>query len=124
MESTQLVLFNEIHVQKVCGQPVTSLVNEQKIRFPRDEEGNVDVKNCQYGTNNQPKKSTFKYEQEGRFFLGVAKIESNNGMITCKQFPVSDYSGKKRSKQIQQLDLLHLLHIVRYLQKGGGGNKA
>ena len=63
---------------------MTSLVNEHNIWFPRDEEGNVDVKNGQYGTNNQPKKATFKYEQEGRFFLGVAKIESKNGKITGK----------------------------------------
>ena len=74
---------------------MTSKVNEHNIRFPRDEEGNVDVKNGQYGTNNQPKKATFKYEQEGRFCLGVAKIESKNGTITGKRCPVFDYSGKK-----------------------------
>ena len=28
------------------------------------------------------------------------------------------------SKQRQELDSFQLLHIVRYLQKGGGGNKA
>ena len=26
----------------------------------------------------------FKYEKEGRFYLGVAKFESFNGKITCK----------------------------------------
>ena len=41
------------------------------------------------------KKATFKYEQEGRFCLGVAKIESKNGTITGKRCPVSDYSGKQ-----------------------------
>ena len=45
----------------MCGPPVTSKMNEHNIRFPRDEEGNVDVKNGLYGTNNQPKKATFKY---------------------------------------------------------------
>ena len=64
---TQLVFFDEIHIQQMFGPSVTSLVNEHNIRFPRDEEGNVDVKNGQYGTNNQPKKATFKYEQERRF---------------------------------------------------------
>ena len=82
LTSTQLVFFDEIHIQKMCGPHVTSLVNKHNIRFPRDEEGNVDVKNVQYGTNNQPKKFTFRYEQEGRFCLGVAKIESKNGKIT------------------------------------------
>ena len=74
---------------------MTSKVNKQNIRFPRDEEGNVDVKNCQYGTKNQPKKATFKCEQERRFYLGVAKIESNNGNITGKRCPVFYYKNKK-----------------------------
>ena len=30
----------------------------------------------------------------------------------------------QRRKQRQQLESFHLLHIVRYLQKGGEGNKA
>ena len=74
---------------------MTSKVNEHNIRFPRDEEGNIDIKNGEYGTNNQPKNSTFKYEQEGRFWLSAAKIESKNGTKTGKQCPVFDYSGKK-----------------------------
>ena len=74
---------------------MTSKVNKHNIRFPRDEEGNIDVKNGEYDTNNQPKKATFKYEQEGRFCLGVAKIESKNGTITGKRCPVFDYSGGK-----------------------------
>ena len=74
---------------------MTRKVNEHNIRFPRDEKGNVDDKNGQYGTNNQPKKATFKYEQEGRFCLGVANIESNNGKITGKRCPVFDYTNKK-----------------------------
>ena len=72
---------------------MTILVNKQNIWFQRNEEGNVDVKNCQYGTNNQPKNPTFKYEQEGRFCLDVAKIESKNVKITGKRCPVFDYTG-------------------------------
>ena len=74
---------------------MTSKANEDNIRFPRDEEGNIDVKNGKYDTNNQPKKSTFKYEQEGRFCLGAATIEGKNEMITGKRCPVFDYTGKK-----------------------------
>ena len=70
-------------------------VNEHNIWFPRYEEGNIDVKYGKYDTNNQPKKSKIKYEQEGQFCLGVAKIESKNGDITGKRCPVFDYSGKK-----------------------------
>ena len=29
-----------------------------------------------YDTNNQLKRATFKYEQEGRFCLGVTKVEN------------------------------------------------
>ena len=95
LTSTQLVFFDKIHFQQVCGPPVTSKVNEHNIWFPRYEEGNVDVKNAQYGTNNQPKKATFKYEQELRFCIGVANIESKNGTITGKRCPVFDYTNKK-----------------------------
>ena len=95
LKSTQLVFFDEFHVQQVFGPPVTSKVKKHNIRFPRYEEGNVGVKNGQYGTNNQPEKSTFKYEQEGRFCLGVAKIESKNGTITGKRCPFFEYTGKK-----------------------------
>ena len=95
MTSTQLVFFNEVHVQQVSGPPVTRKVKEHKIRFPKDEEGNIDVKNGEYDTNNQPKKATFKYEQEGRFCLGVAKIESKSGKITGKRCQVYDYTNKK-----------------------------
>ena len=74
---------------------MTSKVNKHKILFPRDEERKIDVKTSKYDTKNQPKKATFKYEQEERVCLGVAKIESKNGMIKGKQFPVFDYLGKK-----------------------------
>ena len=48
-----------------------------------------------YNTNNQPKKATFKYEQEGIFCLGVAKVESQDGTIIGKCCPVFDYTEKK-----------------------------
>ena len=48
-----------------------------------------------YDTNNQPKRATFKYEQEGRLCLGVAKVESQDGTIIGKCCPVLDYTEKK-----------------------------
>ena len=56
LTSTQVFFFDEIHVQQVCGPPVKILVNEHNIWFPRDEEGNFDVKNGQYGTKKSTKK--------------------------------------------------------------------
>ena len=82
LTSAQLVFFNEVHIQQVSGPPVTSKVNEHNIRFPIYEEGKIDVKTGKYDTNNQPKKSTLKYEQKGRFFLGESRIENKIGTIT------------------------------------------
>ena len=76
LTSTQLVLFGGVHIQQVSGPRTTIKLNEHTIRFPRDEEGKIGVKRGKYETDNQPKKVTFKYEQEGRFCLGVANIES------------------------------------------------
>ena len=66
--------------------------------FPRNEEYKVDVERGVYDMNNQPKRETFKYEKEGRFCLGVDKVESKEyGTITGKRFQVFDYTGKKIS---------------------------
>ena len=70
-------------------------MNKHNIRFPRYEEGIIDAKTGTYDTNNQPRKATFKYEQEKRLCLGVANIESKNGTIIGKRCPVFDYSGKQ-----------------------------
>ena len=48
-----------------------------------------------YNTNNQPKKATFKYKKEGRFCLGVAKLEIQDRTIIGKSCPVFDYTEKK-----------------------------
>ena len=44
---------------------------------------------------NQPKRANFKYDKEGRFFLGVAKVEIKDGTITGKRCPVFDYIDNK-----------------------------
>ena len=48
-----------------------------------------------YNTNNQPERATFKYEQEGRFCLGLAKVEGQDGTIIGKHCPVFDYTENK-----------------------------
>ena len=92
LTSTQLVFFDEVHVKQICGPPSTSHSNECNIVFPRNEEGEVDVERGFYNTNNQPKRATFKYEQEGRFCLGVAKVEGQYGKIMGKRCLVFDYT--------------------------------
>ena len=53
------------------------------------------MKRVVYDTNNQKKRATFKYEQEGKFCLGVAKVESEDGTRTGKRCRVFDYTDKK-----------------------------
>ena len=83
---TQLVLFDEVHVKQVCGR---------NILFPRNEEGGVDLERCVYDTKNRPNIASFKYKQEGRFCLVVAKVEGQYGAIIGKRFPVFGYTEKK-----------------------------
>ena len=73
---------------------MTRKLNEHNIWFPRNEEGKIDVKTGKYDTNNQPKKSTFKYEQEEMFCLSLTNTESKNWTITGKLCPVFYYSGE------------------------------
>ena len=64
--------------------------------LPINEEEKVDVGIVVYKTNNQPKKATFNYEQEGQFCLIVAKVEGKeDGKITGKCCPVFGCTRKK-----------------------------
>ena len=96
LTSTQLVFFDDVHVKQVIRPPTTSWVNDYNVYFPRNEEGKVDVVRGVYETNNQTKKATFKYEQEGRLCLRMAKVEiKEDGTRTGKRCPVFDYTEKK-----------------------------
>ena len=88
------IIFDEVHVKQVSGPPITSWMNDYIVLFPRNEEGKVDVKRGVYDTNNQPKRSSFTYEQERQFYLVVAKVESQDWTITGKSCLVFDYTGK------------------------------
>ena len=104
LTSTQLVLFDEFHVKQVCGPPSTSRSNECNILFPINEEGGVDVERGFYDTNNQPKIASFKYEQEGRFCIGVAKVESQDGTIIGQRCPVFNYTEKKIVTMVDEMN--------------------
>ena len=43
LTSTQLVIFDEVHVKKISRPPTTIWMNDYNVLFPRDEEGKVDV---------------------------------------------------------------------------------
>ena len=71
-------------------------MNDYKVLLLINKEGKVDVVRGIYEMENQPKKANFKYEQEGRFCLGVAKVEGKEyGSITGNFCPVFNYTGKK-----------------------------
>ena len=58
----------------------------------------MDVGRGVYETNNQPKKATFKYNQEQWLCIVVAKVEiKEDGTITGNRFPVLGYTEKKIS---------------------------
>ena len=63
--------------------------------FPRNEDVEVDVERGVYDTNNKQKRASFKYVQEGRFCLSVAKVESQEEKIIGRRCPVFDYTEKK-----------------------------
>ena len=60
--------------------------------FPINEYGEVDVERGVYDTNNQSNRESFKYEQEGWFCLGVAKLEIQDRKIIDKRCPVFYYT--------------------------------
>ena len=64
LTSPIVVFFDKVHVKYVSGSPTSSRLNSFNVLFTRYEEGKVDVERGYYETNNQPKKATFKYEQE------------------------------------------------------------
>ena len=67
-----------------------------------------------YETNNQPKKSTFKYEQEGQLCLRVSKVESKYGTIIGKRCPVFDYTENKIvTIDAYNKEILNELAIIR-----------
>ena len=76
LTSTQLVFFDEVYIKQVRGPPATIQNNEYNVLFLKYDEGKVYVEIGVYDTNNQPKRTTFKFEQEGRFCIDVAKVES------------------------------------------------
>ena len=55
----------------------------------------MDVERGVYVTNNQQKRASFKYEQEGQFCLRVVKVEGQDNTIIGKRCLVFDYTEKK-----------------------------
>ena len=51
MTSTQIVLFNKVHIQQV-SVPTVQVEQKQHMVSKKNEEGNIDVKTGKYDKNN------------------------------------------------------------------------
>ena len=69
LTSSSLVLFGNVTIKQGTGPPTTICANEYNVLFPRNKEVKVGMERLVYDKNNQPKRATFKYYQEGQFFL-------------------------------------------------------
>ena len=86
-------IFDETRVHKISCPLETSHINEYNDSFPRDKDSKLYVENSIYDMNNQPKQSMFKYDKEGIFCLGIAKVEILDGKITGKLCAVFYFMG-------------------------------
>ena len=90
-------------------------MNECNVLFPINDEGKVDVKRNVYETNNQLKKSTFKYEKQGQLFLGVDKIESKeDGTITGYVGKLKGI-GKQGEVKTNEMNMKTISDLQRYV---------
>ena len=70
IDDTQVVWFNDMHMKQKAG---LNMHANMQIRFKKDSEGRFDDEK---GTLAPAASSpTFKYSQEARFCLGVAKVK-------------------------------------------------
>ena len=69
------------------------MFNDIQIRFPRDENSKYDPVSGTVGDTEY--KSTYKYAQESRVCLGVAKTTLTDGTTVGRKARVFDYSRKK-----------------------------
>ena len=73
--STKLVFFDEIHIQKSCGLPTTSWLNEYIVSFTRYKEVKVDVESGIYHMNNSPKKQRFSMRRNEDSVLAYKRLK-------------------------------------------------
>jgi outer membrane receptor for Fe3+-dicitrate len=76
--ATQIVWFDKMHHKQQVGPTTINSKHENHIVLPTLENGTIDNKKGTYQRNNLPVRSTFKFPQEARFCLGVAKVELNS----------------------------------------------
>ena len=90
IDDAQLVWYDEMHIKQKVGLNIHA---DLQIRFPRNANGDYDSTSSSIAA--PAYQAIFKYSQEARFCLGVAKIKQNNGTVKGVRSKVFDYSSKK-----------------------------
>ena len=85
----QIVYFDEMHIEQ-HGGPITSDGNQ--VRFPRNPDGTFN-RSGSYGDTLYC--ATYKYPNQARFCLGVAKVMKLDGTVEGRRCNVFDYTSKK-----------------------------
>jgi hypothetical protein len=88
-------LWDETHPKGKLGTGKTKVVKAEdvQVRFPRDENGNVDVENGKYSDNTE-KVMQAKYTDEVRLCLGVATVRLPDGSREGRRCDLIDYTGR------------------------------
>jgi hypothetical protein len=89
-----------MHHKQQVGPATMNSKQDHHIVLPTTADGIIDTKKGTYRYNNLPVRPTFKFPQEARFCLGVAKVELKEGndsqeVLVGKKCKVFDYSRKK-----------------------------
>ena len=82
--------FNEVHIEQEGG---STIHDKLQIRFTRNDEGNYDPTSIKIAAEEYT--STFKYTQQARFCLGVAKVRLLDGQIEGRKCKAFDYISKR-----------------------------
>ena len=78
-----------MHIEQDGG---TISANDTQIRFSRNADG-IYTKGAEYGPKMM--KATYKYAQQGRYFLGVANVRLADGSISGVRCGVFNYSTNR-----------------------------
>ena len=80
MKTSQIVYWDETH--KKCQIGTSNGANEE-VKFPRDDNGNIDLRNGKY-SKTKKNRLKLKYENEVRLCVGVASVEMLDGVRVGK----------------------------------------
>ena len=90
IDRSQLVWFDEMHIKQEGG---SRMFDNMQIRFRRDADGIYDPNSEEIADPSF--RASYKYANEARFCLGVAKVKLLNGKEEGRRCRVFEYTGKR-----------------------------